>query len=376
MEKEKSKVNKVMIVSDDKEKGVSYTPYIIEDTSKIKSISSANFHHVFNKETGFAITYGKTQNDDPTHCPIGPLIADIEITTICHGVRDVKGNRAPCKFCYKSNTPNGINMSFETFKKIFDKLPKTLTQIAFGADAQANSNPDLIKIMEYTRANDVVPNITVADVDDEMVGKLSKLVGAVAVSNYPDRDKNICYNLVEKFVAAGITQTNIHQLVATESFDGIMQLLEDCKTDKRLAELNAIVLLSLKPKGRGVGFTKLSKEKFKIIVDTAFKLGISIGFDSCSCQRFIKAVIDDPKIEEYRMMAEPCESFGMFSCYINAEGIYYPCSFAEGEGEWKDGINVVECNDFIKDIWYHPLVNKYREIMIKNGRNCPIFEIE
>ena len=39
MEKEKSKVSKVMIVSEDKEKGVSYTPFIIEDTSKIKSIS-------------------------------------------------------------------------------------------------------------------------------------------------------------------------------------------------------------------------------------------------------------------------------------------------------------------------------------------------
>ena len=74
-------------------------------------------------------------------------------------------------------------------------------------------------------------------------------------------------------------------------------------------------------------------------------------------------------------MSEPCESFGMFSCYINTEGIYFPCSFTEGEGEWKDGINVITCNNFIQDVWYNPLVIKYRELMIKTERKCPIFDI-
>jgi hypothetical protein len=74
-------------------------------------------------------------------------------------------------------------------------------------------------------------------------------------------------------------------------------------------------------------------------------------------------------------MAEPCESFGMFSCYINVEGKYFPCSFSEGEDDWKEGIDLLTCTDFIKQIWYHPLVNKYRQLMIDTRRKCPIFDI-
>jgi hypothetical protein len=38
--------------------------------------------------------------------------------------------------CYKSNNPNGHNMTLDTFKNVIDKMPDTLTQIALGADAQ------------------------------------------------------------------------------------------------------------------------------------------------------------------------------------------------------------------------------------------------
>jgi len=39
------------------------------------------------------------------------------------------------------------NMSFDTFKILLDKLPKTLGQIAFGCDATTESNPDVWKII-------------------------------------------------------------------------------------------------------------------------------------------------------------------------------------------------------------------------------------
>ena len=357
----------------------------IIDNETHKHIVSENFHHSFDKKTGFAITYGKTKEEDPTHCPVGPLIADIEITTICNGIRNNEGVRAPCQFCYKSNGPAGINMSFETYKTVFSKLPKTLTQIAFGADAQAESNPDLLKIMEYTRENGVIPNITVADISDEMLDKLSKVVGAVAISHYPFRDKNICYNLVDKFVKAGIKQTNIHQLVAKETFGSILQLFEDCKEDPRLKGLNAIVLLSLKPKGRGVGYTKLDEADFKIIVNKAFELGISIGFDSCSCLKFLKSVAGDPKLKQYEMMAEPCES-GLFSIYINAEGKVFPCSFTEGEilenNDWTDGIDITKVDNFIQDVWYSSLLKTWRKRLIDTAKNntcncreCPKYNV-
>ena len=93
----------------------------------MKYMRSENANYDFDKKTGQMVTWGKTIDDDPELFP-GPTIADIEITTICNGVDGVV-----CKHCYKSNNPSGENMTIDTFKKVFESLPKTLTQIAFGA---------------------------------------------------------------------------------------------------------------------------------------------------------------------------------------------------------------------------------------------------
>ena len=171
-----------------------FTGKLIESENG-KKFLSPEYNFVFDKKTGFFARWGKTEKDDPDSGL--PEILDIEVTTICNGIPDAKGKKAPCKFCYKSNTSKGENMTFETFKKIFDKLPKTVTQIAFGADAQSTSNPDLFEMMKYARTNGIIPNITVADVSDEVADKLVEVCGAVAVSAY-FTNTDICYNSVEK----------------------------------------------------------------------------------------------------------------------------------------------------------------------------------
>lgn len=88
-----------------------------------KMLISDEYNYVFNKVNGNFARWGKTQEDDPTMAPFGPEILDIEVTTICGGVPNKEGIVSPCAFCYKSNGPKGINMSFETFKEIIDKLP-------------------------------------------------------------------------------------------------------------------------------------------------------------------------------------------------------------------------------------------------------------
>ena len=178
---------------------------------------------------------------------------------------------------------------------------------------------------------------------------------------------------------------NIHQLVAKETFGSILQLFDDCKEDPRLKGLNAIVLLSLKPKGRGVGYTKLDEADFKIIVNKAFELGISIGFDSCSCLKFLKSVAGDSKLKQYEMMAEPCES-GLFSIYINAEGKVFPCSFTEGESlennDWTAGIDITKIDNFMQDVWYSSLLKTWRKRLIDTAKNntcncreCPKYNV-
>jgi hypothetical protein len=106
----------------------------ITENNEWKLVRSENYNYNFNKKSGLFMRWGKTKNDDPEFSPYGPEILDIEISTICHGA-----NGIPCSFCYKSNTAKGHNMSFETFKKILDKLPKTIGQIAFGLGDLASS---------------------------------------------------------------------------------------------------------------------------------------------------------------------------------------------------------------------------------------------
>lgn len=349
--------------------------FLLIDNKDGKSVRSKSYNYVFNKNNGFFARWGVTENDDPLYSPIGPEILDIEVTTKCNGPGGIL-----CPFCYKSNTKNGINMSFDTFRIILDKIGPQLTQIAFGADAQATSNPDLFKMMEYARSKGVVPNITVADISDETANKLALLCGAVAVSAY-ESNKNICYDSIKKLTTKGMKQINIHVMLSKQTLPFVYEVMKDSKEDERLKGLNAIVLLGLKNKGRANKdkFNIITNSEFSVLVDFCSKKSISLGMDSCSAHKYLNYIdnlpINEKEKNKLKIVVEPCESFGMFSSYINTEGIYFPCSFCEEEGEWKEGIDVKNCNDFLRDVWYNSLVNKYRDIMIKTCRKCPFFEV-
>lgn len=344
----------------------------------IKKVRSNNYNYNFNTETGFFARWGKTPEDDPMFSPFGPEILDLEIS--------INGCPNGCKFCYKANTnTKPTNMSFNTFKYIIDKMPKGLTQIAFGITG-VQTNPDFIKMLKYCKKKNIVPNFTLSGIDltDEIAEKVVKYIGAVAVSAY-EIDKNVCYNTVKKFIDLGIKQTNIHLFTSQETMPFVYEVLNDRMTDSRLKDINAIVFLKCKPKGRAKNnFHTPDTEDFNKLVSYCLNNDIAFGFDSCSAKDFENAINSHPNLNDNQkqqmiMMAESCESFGLFSSYINVFGSYFPCSFAEGEGDWKEGISVVDCNDFIKDIWYHPKVVKYRKRSLTNCyqsgcRKCLIFD--
>ena len=343
----------------------------------MKIVKQPGYNHLFDEKTGLSVRWGDTFDQDPVISPNGPEIADIEITTKCSGPEG-----KVCKFCYKSNTPNGKNMSFETFKTIFSKLPNTLTQIAFGTDATATANPDMWKIMEHCRHNNIVPNITVANISIPTAYKLSQMCGAVAVSRYDNKD--LCYDSVQRLTSFGMQQVNIHQLLAEETFDNVIETIRDIKTDLRLTDLNAIVFLSLKQKGRGTGYTRLSQDKFNYIVKVAMAAGIPFGFDSCSANKFLNSVKNHKQYNKFIVNTEPCEST-CFSLYVNVEGEYFPCSFTEGgsfdnAGNWTRGIPLNEVVDFKTELWENYKTRQFRKSLLSNVddngvRGCPLYEI-
>jgi len=347
--------------------------YTLFETLEIKAVRGEDYNFFFNKDTGFFARWGKNHKDDPQFSPIGNEILDLEITTKCLGVPNNNGIKTPCKFCYKSNTANGLNMSFETFKIIIDKMGDQCGQIAFGADSEAKSNPELWKMMEYCREKGIVPNITVANIDDETADKLVKYCGAVAVSRY--ENKNICYDSVKKLTDKGLNQVNIHMLVSEETYEQCKETIIDKIRDTRLSKLNAIVFLSLKKRGRGSKFTRMTDEHFQEIMDLAIQNKIGFGGDSCSAHKMMKALEKYPELyKKAQEMIEPCESSCM-SAYVSVDGKYYPCSFCEGIGDWGEGIDVVTCSNFLNDIWNSEKTKKFRENLLKNGRKCPMFEV-
>jgi hypothetical protein len=347
--------------------------YAIIDSPKMKICFGKDYNFTFNKTTGEFRRWGTTYRDDPQFSPVGPEILDLEIS--------VNGCKNRCKFCYKNNTDApATNMSFDAFKSIIDKMPKTLTQVAFGITG-IQTNPHFFKMMEYCREIGVIPNFTLSGIDltDELAEKTAKWAGAVAVSAY-QTDKNICYNTVKKFTDLGMKQVNIHLMVSEESLDFVYEVINDRISDPRLSKLNAIVFLGVKPKGRAKdNYNSLSVEKYVKLVNFCFEKKINIGFDSCSAPKFEEAVrkmeIPDAQKEMLIGCSESCES-SLFSAYINVIGKYWHCSFSENENG-QECVDVLIAKDFISHVWYSPAVKTFRAKSLegmKNGcRYCHVF---
>lgn len=357
----------------------------IFENNEIKAVASEKYNYIFNKYNGYFARWGKDKDDDPIMAPFVELV-DIEISTCCNGIGTSTETRKPCPWCYKSNTGNGKNMTLETFKKVFHKLPRTLTQIAFGI-GDINGNPDLWDIMYYCRNNVynyVVPNITVngMGIDADTAKRLASICGAVSVSRYHIDD--VCYNAIENLSRAGLKQVNIHQLLAAETYDSCFKLLEDVKNDPRLSGLNAIVFLMLKPKGMRNKYHGLSDlGKFNHLIKTAQDMGVKVGMDSCTAPLMLK--YSEQYNQALIQSIEPCEST-LFSIYINSDAKVFPCSFTEGTTGWEKGISILDSENFLKDVWFSERLDNWRDGLLKSNkcssckmashcRSCPVFDI-
>jgi len=373
-----------------------------------KKFRSKNYNYDMNLKTGLFARWGETTNDDPEYSPFGPEILDFEITDICNGI-----DGKLCKYCYKSNTPNGKNISYEDFVTVIKQVNfnHQLTQVAFGLGATAKENPDLWKMCKYLRDNNIVPNGTVAQLDITTANEIAFNFGGVAVSYHDDfevlADTIAQLNNWKGAADTTLQQINIHFMIAEETYHDCIRLFHEVKSDKRYEGLNAIVLLGLKQCGRAKsGYTKLTDEHFKNLVEMAMENKIGIGFDSCSANKFIKAAteITEDKIEEmvgpsmqkYRgdntdilmeriklkqllQLVEPCES-GLFSSYVNCKGEYHQCSFVEQHPDYankgRDLLNEYQTSYDFSDFWAHHVdMHAWRKLLWDNKRSCPIYSV-
>jgi len=306
-----------------------------------------------------------------------PEILDFEVSDKCAGVSMAGGKASPCKFCYKSNNNNGSYMTTEDFTKVMDKMPKSLCQIALGIGNV--DQPNLFDLMDVCIHRGIVPNLTLNGdrMTDEICDKLSERCGAVAVSYY---DKDLTFNSIyELATVRKMSQINIHYFLSEETYEQGLQLIDDVQNDPRTKDLNAIVFLSAKIRGNAEknNYHILSQDKYNIISQKALHIDVAVGMDSCSAFKTLISFKDEPNFDSLQNMIESCEST-IYSTYINKKGIFFPCSFAQGIGDWSEGINVLECNNFLKDVWHNEKTRKF-SCEVVNCRNqcksCAIFEI-
>lgn len=340
---------------------------------RYKIFRSADYNYNFDKKTGEFARWGKTPDEDPTWSPFGPEIMDIEIS---------EGESCPmtCAFCYKGNkkgdASKSLHMSLDTFKGLFSKFPKTVTQIAFGITS-VGAHPELFDIFQHSRDNGVIPNVTINGADpltDEQVQKLISVCGAMAVSvNKQNFDSGL--NLIDKLTSRGGQQINIHYVISKQSIAFAYTLCEAIKNDPRLAKLNAIVFLGLKPKERGQVFDVLEIDEYIKLVNYCLANGIRFGFDSCSAPRFDKAVslasIEEAQKRLLLQCSERCES-GLFSAYLDCAGKYWHCSFGENL-DVAYGIDVTKVENFARDVWCSQPMMKWRETLLGLNRECPLY---
>jgi len=335
-----------------------------------------NYHCVFCKLNGFVCRISDNiEHPDPEYCTLGPEIMDLEISV--NGCPTVGGHN--CKFCYKNNTNAApINMTFDTFKKIVDSMPKCLTQIAFGITG-VQTNPDFVKMMEYCREIGVIPNYTLsgADLNDELAKKTVELCGACAVSCY-EGNKELCYNTIKRIHdLKNEMHINMHIVLSEDEVQlkHVWDVLNDIK-DGKVVGLRNIVFLRIKPVGRASKMNvKIHLSTYEKVMKFCLDNNIGFGFDSCSAKSAIKA-LHNLGHGELEMCCEPCES-SKFSSYCNVNGEYWNCSFCE-RNSIIEPIQLTDYSDF-HEPWsknQNILKMRFPKEPLNVNESCPVYHLD
>ena len=335
-----------------------------------KHFKNSDYEVHFNTKTGFEILMGK-DNIDPFRTEL-PLLIDVGIMGSCLN---------SCSFCYQGNKKEA-HMTLDNFKLLIDQVRHHTNQVALGGRGDPNLHPQFKEIVEYARKNNVVPNYTTSGINmtDEQI-KISKLCGAVAVSDYGNK---YTYNALKRLMDAEI-KTNIHIIFSRQNYDKAMKILYGYNpwlkiTAKKskgvfkkslvdIKRLNAVVFLLFKPQGSGKNMLGMipTKMQIKSFAEKVFnpRSIFNVGMDSCLINHILK-YSNPNKIQ--RMAVDTCESSRM-SVYVSPSMELIPCSFAD-HPYW--GVKITKKKD-VHYIWNRSTKFKqFRSILKKHPNQCPL----
>jgi MoaA/NifB/PqqE/SkfB family radical SAM enzyme len=367
------------------------------DNDQVKSICSDCYNTFFRKSDGLFLRWGETKDDDPQQAPY-PEILDCEISTVvANELKDMLSIEYPdwiftpgscqggCPFCYKSNHRHGVSvhMPVHIMERILDTFEihngegetfQPLTQIALGI-TDVEAHPQLFEIAQAIRKRGIACNVTIngRPLTDEYAKQISQNFNAIAVS-VTEKNQASAFEVIHKLsVERGMKQVNIHFVLSESNYDYAFNLIDKVADNPLLEKVNAIVFLSAKDKtGCGIKFVN-SLAKYRKLMGHAKEKQVGIGMDSCDSPSYLEMIKDDEDYEQQAQYVEPCES-GLFSSYINTFGFFFPCSFTEGALGWDQGMDVL-AHDHFTEIWRSDKLNQWRDTLLGNNRNCPVYNI-
>lgn len=327
--------------------------------------SFQDYHWTFHPDTEKFSRWGKEEKDDPEFSPIGPEHLDIEISTICHGV---KGKL--CDHCYTKNSPEGKNMSLETFEALFDLVRANLSTIHFNI-GDLEANPDLGKMLRHAMTFDIVPSVTITGErkNDTILYDLVTYCGHIDVSLI---DTDLCFNTIARLNEIGKSRVNIKLLLSETTYNNCGSAIARIGSDPRLKGLNGVKVDWLRPQNRAFKIKPITDPQLRMFLNMLAMRRIPFAVNQCigaKVSTLIDATFRDMK--PYVMDAQPCEA-GLFQGYINVEGIFYPCPFLEFAG--VKGTSVLDKDSFVKDVWNNEDNQEWREQLLTIKRSCcPIY---
>ena len=328
-----------------------------------------SFWELFNENNGtlFRSNVTGTRNDPLMRS--FPELIDVGIMGHCES-----GKKGFCKAvgvdCYQQGfSSRKANMPFSNYKLIVDEAKGKTFQIALGGAGDPNKHENIEKILQYTRENNIIPNMTTSgfEITEREIALIAEYCGAVAVSYY---SKLISGNESNEHTLSAISRlkslipTNIHYVISEESVDEATYRLENEKWPKGV---NAIIFLLYKPVGFGISSKVIRRgEKICRFMNAALKRKheYRIGFDTC----FTPILLDYRDCIEMQSV-DFCEA-ARFSMYIDSEMNAYPCSFDNQIGKYKISLD----GNSIQSVWDSPIFEQFRN-RITSCDTCDAFHI-
>jgi radical SAM protein with 4Fe4S-binding SPASM domain len=294
---------------------------------------SSGYNFIGDTETGVTMRWGATTEQDPVLAP-WPELADISISNHCS---------KNCNFCYRDSKPDHSFLLLADYESVLDSLTSprwgSVFQVALGG-GEPLEHPEFIDIIHRTWERGIVANFTTNGhgVTKELAAAIAGKVGAVAIS--ASSIDNLQPDRVKILVEAGI-KTNIHFILDSNSIEQAAEILEG-RYNYMLADVNAVIFLTFKPRGRGTESGCLEPgvafDRFVSRID-ATACCAHIGFDAC----FVPILMRQTEVNvDY---VDSCEC-AFFSIYIDEKRNVKPCSFATGE---RDSYNLQEHS--MEEIW-------------------------